>query len=66
MRTAKRVRDAEGGVSQCGEQRSTVALAKPVAARPAGERPKNNTIFVVSYYNSAAASSCLRLIFNGV
>ena len=39
VRMAKRVRDAEGGVSQCGEQRSTVAVAKPVAARPAGKRP---------------------------
>jgi hypothetical protein len=39
FRVAKRVSDAEGGVSQCGEQRSTEALAKPAAARPAGKRP---------------------------
>ncbi|HNL07738.1 MAG TPA: hypothetical protein PKH93_09200 [Chitinophagales bacterium] len=38
---AKRVRDVAGGVSQCGEQRSTEAAAKPRTARSAGKRPKN-------------------------
>ena len=42
FRVAKRVRDVAGGVSQCGEQRSTEAVAKPRTARPAGERPKKN------------------------
>ena len=40
VQMAKRVRDAEGGVSQCGACGSTVAAAKPVAARPVGKRPK--------------------------
>ena len=37
---AKRVRDCKGGVSQCGEQRSTVAERSPVKPDPHGNAQK--------------------------
>ncbi|MBL7786668.1 MAG: hypothetical protein JNM36_12240 [Chitinophagales bacterium] len=44
---AKRVRDVEGGVSQCGEQRST-KRSEARNSPPARERPKNIATFVDS------------------
>ncbi|MBL7786929.1 MAG: hypothetical protein JNM36_13560 [Chitinophagales bacterium] len=41
---AKRVRDAEGGVSQCGEQRSTEAKRSPQQPDPQGNAQKNQCV----------------------
>jgi hypothetical protein len=47
LRMAKRVRDAEGGVSQCGEQRST-KRSEARSSPTRRETPKNNLYFVLA------------------